>query len=249
MDGCVSIPNSASSRTVRYSRVGLSAAALVAVAIAASAASADTVYFNDFEAESAGNEWTSYALQSTPVESRTFLGKFGNENVGLHLENLPEHEALRLSFDLYIIGSWDGNTQPGPDEWGVRLANGLPLLHTTFCVSSPNSGRTQNFPEWVGGGSHEQRTGADESNSLGYWWSNDVRPVPVQTDAVWHLSIVFPHLGSDVDLNFFGRGLQPLEDEAWGLDNVRVEASIIPAPGAMGLGIAALGLTARRRRR
>lgn len=249
MDGGVSIPSRASSRPVRFSRVHLAAAALLAVAVAGSAASADTVYFNDFEAESAGAEWTSYALQSTPVESRTFLGQFGNENVGLQLTDLPEHEALRLSFDLYIIGSWDGNTLPGPDEWGVRLANGLPLLHTTFCVSSPNSGRTQNFPEWVGGGSHPQRTGADESNTLGYWWSNDARPVPVQTDAVWHLSIVFPHVGNDVDFEFFARGLQPLEDEAWGLDNVRVEASVIPAPGAMSLGLGALGFAARRRRR
>jgi hypothetical protein len=248
MDGCVSIPVNVSSR-VRFSRASLTAVAIFAAAVSAATASADTVYFNDFETEGSGSEWTSFALSTTPVESRTFLGQFGNETVGLQLGDLPEHEALRLTFDLYIIGSWDGNTQPGPDEWGVRLENGLPLLHTTFAVSSPNSGRTQNFPNWIGDASHPQRTGAAESNTMGYTWSNDVRPVPVQTDAVWHLSIIFPHAGDAVGFQFFAQGLQPLEDEAWGIDNVRVEASVIPAPGALGLAMTTLGFAARRRRR
>lgn len=248
MDGGVYIPVDIASR-VGPSRAtkGILAAAILAAA--ASVAAADTVYFNDFESESAGSEWTAFALDTTPHDSRTFLGQFGNETVGLHLDNLPEHEALRLSFDLYIIGSWDGDTMPGPDEWGVRIADGMTLLHTTFAVSSPNSGRTQNFPHWVGGASHAQRTGAVESNALGYTWSNDARPIPVQTDAVWHIEIVFAHLGDSIDFEFFARGLQPLEDEAWGLDNVRVDASVIPAPGALGLAMGAMGLAARRRRR
>lgn len=238
---------SSRSSVVSRSRVLLAGAMLSMLATAA--ASADTVYFNDFETESSGSEWTAYALDTTPVESRTFLGQFGNESVGLHIDNLPEHEALRLSFDLYIIGSWDGDTIPGPDEWGVRVVDGMTLLHTTFAVSSPNSGRTQSFPNWIGDASHPQRTGAEESNTMGYWWSNDVRPVPVQTDAVWHLSIVFPYVGDAIDFEFFGRGLQPMGDESWGLDNVRVEASVIPAPGAFGIALSGLGLAARRRRR
>lgn len=250
MDGGVSIPVGAISRRVRFSRASLTAAALCAAAVfTAASASADTVYFNDFEAESSGSEWTSYAIDTTPNESRGFLGQFGNETVGLHLTDLPEHEALRLTFDLYIIGSWDGNTQPGPDIWGVRVTDGMTLLHTTFAVSSPNSGRTQNYPYWTDGPSVPQRTGAAESNTMGYTWSNDVRPIPVQTDAVWHMSIIFPHTGDAVGFQFYTQGLQPLEDEAWGIDNVRVEASVIPAPGAMGLAMSALGFAARRRRR
>lgn len=250
MDGCVYIPVGAVARNnralPRLARVAAVAAAFLA---AASGAAAETVYFNDFETESVGSEWTAFALDTTPLDSRTFLGQFGNETVGLHLDNLPEHEALRLSFDLYIIGSWDGNTQPGPDEWGVRVVDGITLLHTTFAVSSPDSGRTQNFPHWIDGASHAQRTGANESNTLGYTWSNDLRPIAVQTDAVWHIEIVFAHIGDSIDLEFFARGLQPLEDEAWGIDNVRVDASLIPAPGALGLAMTALGLAARRRRR
>lgn len=247
MDGGVSIPVGAS-RRFRFSRASVTAATILAAAVAANA-SAETVYYNDFETESSGSEWTSYALSTTPLEKRTFLGQFGNETVGLSLTDLPEHEALRITFDLYIIGSWDGNTMPGPDEWGLRVAGGMTLLHTTFAVSSPDSGRTQNFPNWIDGPSHAQRTGALESNTMGYTWSNDARPIPVQTDAVWRLSIVFPHVGDSVGFEFFARGLQTLDDEAWGIDNVRVEASVIPAPGAMGLAIGAMGLAARRRRR
>jgi len=221
-------------------------ACLAGVIGVAGQANADVVYFNDFEAEAFGTEWSAVAIETTPVLARSFLGRFGNENVSLSISDLPTHDTIRISFDLYIIGSWDGNTIPGPDAWGIAVAGGPTLLHTTFCVSGPTSTRTQNYPDWIGGDSHAQRTGAAESNTMGYTWSNVFLPIPVQTDAMWQLSFEVPHTAAGITFNFFASGLQPIDDEAWGLDNVRVEA--VPTPGALvfaGIG----GLVALRRRR
>src|SRR5262249_40203650 len=45
----------------------------------------------------------------TPVGDRPFLGQFGNQTVRLSLDDLPSHSHLRVAFDLFTIGSWDGN--------------------------------------------------------------------------------------------------------------------------------------------
>ena len=43
-------------------------------------------------------------------------------------------------------------------------------------------------------------------------------------------------------------GLQDINDESWGLDNVSVATNAVPAPGALALAGVGLGLLARRRR-
>src|SRR5262249_18875923 len=67
------------------------------------------VYSNDFEGE-VGSEWSSTATDVTPIGARHFLGQFGsNESVSLSLKNLPPHQHVRITFDLFMILTWDGN--------------------------------------------------------------------------------------------------------------------------------------------
>ncbi len=67
-------------------------------------------------------------------------------------------------------------------------------------------------------------------------------------DSVYTLSYTFAHNTDLLTLDFSGYGLQTLDDESWGLDNVRV--SMVPEPGVVpmfALGMLALAWRVRRR--
>ena len=81
----------------------------------------EAVYVSDFEGE-VGGEWSDQKTDVTPVGARRFLGQFGNKTVTLTLSNLPSHGEVHLSFDLFIIRSWDGDAVPVPE--GVRQGVG-----------------------------------------------------------------------------------------------------------------------------
>jgi hypothetical protein len=196
----------------------------------------DTIYFNDFEG-SVRTEWSSQITDSTPVGSRRFLGQFGNSAVTLSLANLPVHSSVILSFDLFIINSWQGNDPDGgygPDFWDLRVVDGPQLLRTTF---SYGSGHRQAFPDNFPSGDYPAETGATEIDTLGY---------PLGGDNVYHLQFTFAHTSNTVGFSFRGSNLEDLGNESWGLDNVNVASntpdavSTLSALGALFAGFAAL---------
>ena len=68
-----------------------------------------------------------------PSGVTSFLGDFTNDRIELDLYNLPAHQDLRVSFDLYVLGSWDGDHAfQGEDRFRFS-ANGNPyLVDTSF---------------------------------------------------------------------------------------------------------------------
>lgn len=177
------------------------------------------VYVNDFEGI-LGVEWSHTATDRTPT-GKTFHGQFANETVRLTLSDLPPHTAVTVAFDLFIIRSWDGNSETwGPDVWDLSVDGGPTLFHTTFSY-----GGEQAYPDAYPGGAHPARTGAAETNTLGY--SFVYARETLQADSVYHLQVTFPHDARSLVLNFSGSGLQHLADESWGLDNLMV--SVTPA--------------------
>ena len=181
------------------------------------------VYSNHFEG-AVGSEWSNTARSTTP-SGRGFLGEFGNGTVSLTLKGLPSHTEAVVSFDLFIIRSWDGSqevepgtgTAVGPDEWDLNVAYGPTLLHTTF---SHISTYPQAYPDGYPGGNNPPGVGAAERNSLGYSFSHPTAGGPM--DSVYQLSFTFPHSAASLVLNFSASGLQKLADESWGIDNVEV---------------------------
>ncbi len=176
-----------------------------------------TVYSNDFNT-SAGPEWSDTHLAVSPNHTRTFLGRFGDDNVRLNLVALPEHCSVTVSFDLLIIGSWEGSTgyYAGPDLWDLNAS--VPgdccpvenLLHATFANCSC---RYQSYPETYPNVFNPGLTGAEEINSLGY-----------DLDSVYHMSFTFYHHQDALQLSFDGGPLlQVLEDESWGIDDIVVQ--------------------------
>jgi hypothetical protein len=170
--------------------------------------------------------------------SQRFLGEFGGPRIGvpgdpgynrtrveetisLTLSNLPPHDALKVSFDLYVLKSWDGNSPTyGPDRWSLSVAEGPTLIETTFSNNHKvrNQGSDQNYPC----PKNPPQTGAAVTNTLGYTFFGD---------SIYPLVFTFTHTGSGLTLNFSsslfeGKGLA---DESWGLDNVRVATVVLPA--------------------
>jgi tetratricopeptide (TPR) repeat protein len=175
------------------------------------------VYSEDFE-EPISSGWSDTSIETTPAGARGFLGRFGNQTVRLTLDGLPPHSVVTVSFDLYVIQSWDGNatTEVGPDIWDLSVGGDpTPLLHTTFS----NVDLGQAYPGAYPGDNHPSGTGATEVNTLGYLWDVDFM------DSVYRLSFTFPHSESSLELMFSAAGLQELEDESWGLDNVAVRVA------------------------
>ncbi|NBX37682.1 MAG: hypothetical protein EBR10_10760, partial [Planctomycetes bacterium] len=177
--------------------------------------------FGDGEAVGA---WSGGAPTQSPSGQR-FLGRFSSGANTILTVPLPEATTdVRLSFDLYIIDSWDGeNTSVGPDRWGVNVVGGQTLLQHSFnnWASSENvhGSSGQSFgglgaPPSV----YPSRTGAFALNQLGYQNGFGVR------DSAYRMSFVVPVRGASVAFRFYDLGLQGVNDESWGLDNVRVEA-------------------------
>ena len=177
----------------------------------------NTIYSTDFES-GAGPEWSDRTTAITPAGNRVFLGEFGPQTVRLSLADLPVHQSIAVSFDLFILKSWDGNRMDfGPDIFDLSVAGGISLLSTTF---SPYT--EQAFPGPLGA-INSPRTGAVENNTLGY-----THPNLGPADAVYRLTFTFEHLAPTVELDFRGVNLQTPDDESWGLDNVRVETIDVP---------------------
>jgi cysteine-rich repeat protein len=212
------------------------------IAIAHAPAAAQTVvYTENFEA-AAGAEWTTVPFDPDnpdgvpPVEvtpsGRRFLGRFGQAPFPapprpwamLTLNGLPAHDIVRVSFDLYVIGSWDGeSTLNGPDAFLVQGG----AFAATFSNHAPDESFGAGEQSFPAPGSDAQ-TGAAEVGTLGY-------PVVGEAavgDTVYHLTAGFSHTGAGVDVLFEGVGLQALDDESWGLDNVVVSVATGPnVPG------------------
>ena len=200
---------------------------------------AQVFYQNDFEG-TVGSEWSSSATSQTPADARRFLGKFANNTVNLSLSELPTHTEATLSFDLFIIDTWDGNDgEFGPDRWQVRQ-DGITLLDTTFSqhIDDFDQSYPGSYPD-----NYPRRTGAAEVDTLGYSQFGD---------SVYSLSFSFPHVDDSLEFSFSANGLEEVDSESWGLDNVVVSINSVPEPGSLTLllcGAVALLACGRLRRR
>lgn len=249
--------------TCSFPRVpaALAVGCLVAAALLApSAARAALIYSNDFQS-GAGSEWSHTATAATPTPypygERRFLGEFGNDTVSLGLGPVAAG-ALRLEFDFYAIRSWDGSSTGtsydyGDDHFRVAVAGGPKFLDASFSNGNP-AGQS-----YGPAASNPYHTGAAEAYSLGYYFYDGIQQSGQVMDSVYRFAFDFAHAGGALEFLFAGAGLQTLDDESWGLDNVLVTradietgpVSGVPEPASLALlalGLAGLGASRARRR-
>lgn len=239
-----------------WSHVAVVAAATVALIIAAAAvpASAQIVYQNDFETNTAGfsvattvSRTTGNAgLNSAPLS--TYLGRFANDTITLTLNGLSAGTVYDLDFDLFIEGTMDGS-----EPWSLVSSSSSVLVNTTFSnffnQAYSDTTFTSTTPQ-----DKALFTGADvigptngsnfDRYSIYYFGRGAGNP-----------QLTFTASAASEVLTFSGTGMQDASDESWSLDNVIVRApgniTAAPEPGTLALfAVSALplaGVALRRR--
>lgn len=85
------------------------------------------------------------SLKITDLNKTKIFGRFSGNAVVFSYNQLPEHNVIKIEFDLYMHDDWKGNfIAPGttlPDLWQLKLDNN-PLLITNFS----NGVQDQLFP-------------------------------------------------------------------------------------------------------
>lgn len=158
----------------------------------------------------------------------TIAGFYHNEEVAVTIDNLPTHNYLKVSVEVLIHDSWDGNVDDGlsgPDYWFMGLDETETYRTTfsntpcapTYCLyqSYPNTFFRQNRP----------KTGAVDVNMPGLCLFG-------RTDNYTTRYVVeqlIEHSQSEVRL-FMGDELKqtnspsPICDESWSIASIRVSA-------------------------
>lgn len=224
-------------------------------------AQAALIYSNDFSSGSVAG-WsttsTAYPLSTRTSNGETYLASsnttygFGNQTVSLTLTGLSVGSSATIDFDLYVIGSWDGNGNYAtanpteawcqPDNWEVKV-NGQQEIYTNIAHYTVN-GQTQAYPSSFGSGaSNPARTGATATNHLGYGTG-------YYGDSTYHFSILADDItSSTLTIAFTSYQSEGVYNEGWGLDNVKVSTSSVPVPpSVLLLAPGLIGLVTIRRR-
>jgi hypothetical protein len=158
----------------------------------------------------------------------TVVGYYNNEEVAVTIPNLPAHDYLKITVEILIHDTWDGNPDDGlggPDIWYMGY-DGQEIFRTTFsntpCESTyclyqsyPNDYFKQNVP----------KSGAIQTNMPGLCLFG---ALPNYTTR-YRVSKLIAHSNPSVKI-FMGDELtannspDPLCDESWSLTKVEVEA-------------------------
>ncbi|MCC6676270.1 MAG: hypothetical protein IT436_03925 [Phycisphaerales bacterium] len=220
---------------IRHTATALTAGLLATGPLAT--ARADTLlYQEDFETARLSSNWSTNSRISSDSAFSYFNGRYSGQYSTLTLTAPPPPEGsgepgssfneFTLSFDLYIIDSWDGDDpNAGIDRFLVEL-NGASIFDQTFANQ------------------HEYQSYRRPDVGPTYLGFNSAFK-----DSIYrNVSVTFaPGSLNPLALTFRDTCRQGMSDESWGLDNIRLTYRTVPAPGSLALASLA-GLLARRRR-
>ncbi len=223
------------------SALGVSQAVRSELGLSPLSTRAAIIFTDDFQASTIKPQWSTNSKLNREAESvfSWFSGRYTAEYITLSLPAVPppksgdstgggKHNLFTLTFDLFILDSWDGlEPTNGPDRFIVK-ANTVEKFNEAFS----NVGTTQTYRR------------------------PDVGPMQLGFDGRYNDSI-YRKVAVDftvpdnepIKLEFHGTALQGITDESWGMDNVQVSYQVVPAPGAAGLaGLGGVLLLKRRKR-
>lgn len=187
------------------------------------------VYNNNFE--SANLEGITGGIIST-FNGTHVLGNYNNSGFNLTLNDLPDHDLVDITFDLYIHDSWEGVQQiqgqplTGPDIWQLKADNKT-YINTTFANFDCQPGNfcpPQSYPADYPSQSNNPKTGAAETDLPGFC-SEATNPKGTTLYKI-HKSIM--HSGKSILISCLDQLKQegiadPKCDESWSVDNIQVK--------------------------
>lgn len=160
----------------------------------------------------------------------TVLGYFHNEEIQLTIPNLPSHNTIKVTIDLLLHDSWDGNPDNvgGPDFWYMNL-DGVEIIRTTFSNSPCGASYClyqsypENYPRFF-----EPKTGAIETDLPGRCqyagipgWTTKYRITRIISHNAPSLEII---CGDELKQE---NAYSPPCDESWSVANIEVSTMIV----------------------
>jgi gliding motility-associated-like protein len=176
----------------------------------------NTDYFQSFQAiPSVFPDWNR--TNAILYNASRVLGPFGNDSVTFNLLSLPQHDSIRVTFDLYIHDTWEGNCSVvGQDRFRFKNGN-TNVLSTTFsntpsCTQNYNGTATGSFPATSGAASTNLPRRCD-INGL---------------TTRYTITRSFRHTTADLNLSWVAELTDSVDNtnlcnESWTLDNVNIE--------------------------
>ncbi|MBO3699728.1 hypothetical protein [Roseivirga sp. E12] len=193
----------------------------------------ERLYFYDFESDYTNID----SVFVSEFNNTRVLGPFNNSGFSSHWDNLPEHQYIRLTFNLYIHDTWEGNSNDSGnglldhDAWMIEFDPHLKVkphekvyFETTFsngpCI--PGWCFTQSYPDEFPS-NNRARTEANPKDFYGRCLYEDT---PTGT-SLYRVDKIFPHNKSSVVIAFYDRLKQDapfdkLCEESWSLDNLTI---------------------------
>ncbi|MEE1884724.1 hypothetical protein [Pedobacter flavus] len=184
------------------------------------------VYFNDFES---GNSTGIQNLKVVDFFQTKVAGFYNNQELLVEINNLPKHAVAIIDFDLYIHDSWDGNSLEGdgiggPDIWKFSVDD-KNYINTTFSNTYCEPGRhcpPQSYPNDYPNNNNLPRAGVFSTMPGVCLEANN----PSGT-SLYKISKTIKHNSNKMLLSFKDLLVQkntsnPLCDESWSIDNIRV---------------------------
>lgn len=189
---------------------------LLAICLGTAASAQEASVYSD---QGFFSRWSDAAVGVTFAGKR-FHGPFANQPVSLNLDRLPAHRWVRVTFDLYIVGSWDGSSPVwGPDLWSLSVRGAQRLISATFCAWGYAGNNEQSFPDDYQHAVHPAWTGGARQAVVDL--PGDERPVQ---SGVYQVEALFPHEAASLVLDFAGAYEDPAkEPQTWSIGNVKVE--------------------------
>lgn len=200
----------------------------------------ELIYENDFESENFpeidGKVLSTY-------NNTTVIGDFNNDGFTLHLEDTGDHDYIFISFDLYIHGTWDGNSNrfpenDKPDKWIMEINPDMDLIKdssidkfvTTFSNSPcfSNYCLKQSYPE-----SYPFENNPQTGNRALNLPKKCENSFYGGETTLYKIEKGFKHSGNAIMIRFYDQLYQPNAiddfginqakcDESWSMDNLKI---------------------------
>jgi gliding motility-associated-like protein len=174
-----------------------------------------TDYIQNFQSAPFAS-WSSSS--SITFNGSKTLGPFANDSITYTMLDLPLHDSIRVTFDLFIHDTWEGDCSiVGADKF--RFKNGSTnILNTTFS-NSPSC--TQKYSDDGVAGSYPA---FHDATTTGLPRRCDINGVTTK----YTITKSFRHSSTQLDLAWVGELIDTVDnttlcDESWTLDNMKIE--------------------------